>query len=49
MLRRVEDKIQIVTVFDIFEDKRLDLPMAREDVVKSAPAVGDSDNQIGLV
>ncbi|NBO21462.1 MAG: hypothetical protein EBU97_05980 [Rhodobacteraceae bacterium] len=38
LLNREDDRLQIVTVKDILEGKRLDLPMARKDAVKSAKA-----------
>ncbi len=38
LLEREDDRLQIVTVEDILAGKRLDLPMARKDAVKSAKA-----------
>ncbi len=50
-LNREDDRLQVVTVAEIFapHNKRLDLPMARADAVKSAAAVGDSDKQASLL
>src|SRR3546814_8802851 len=39
LLNREDDRIQIITVEDILAGKRLDLPMARTDAVKSATAL----------
>jgi DNA modification methylase len=51
LLNREDDRLQVVTVAEIFApmNKRLDLPMARADAVKSAAAVGDSDKQASLL
>ncbi len=51
LLNREDDRLQVVTVAEIFapHNKRLDLPMARADAVKSAAAVGDSDKQASLL
>jgi DNA modification methylase len=51
LLNREDDRLQVVTVAEIFApmNKRLDLPMARADAVKSAAAVGDSDKQGALL
>jgi DNA modification methylase len=51
LLNREDDRLQIVTVAEIFapHNKRLDLPMARADAVKSAAAVGDADKQATLL
>lgn len=38
LLNREDDRLQIITVAEIFSGKRLDLPMARKDTVKSAKA-----------
>ena len=38
MLNREDDRIQVVTVEEILAGRRLDLPMARQDAVKSAKA-----------
>ena len=48
MLNREDDRIRIVTISEILEGKRIDLPMGR-DMVKSAQAVGDSDQQQTLI
>ncbi|MGE3691190.1 MAG: DNA methyltransferase [Novosphingobium sp.] len=44
-LNREDDRIQVITVEEILGGKRLDLPMARPDAVKSAAAIGDADKQ----
>ena len=49
LLNREDDRLQVITVAELFDHpgrpaRRLDLPMARGDAVKSAPAVVD-DNQ----
>ncbi len=49
LLNREDDRLQIVTVEEILEGKRLDLPMARKDAVKSAKAIGDADQQVNLL
>jgi DNA modification methylase len=51
LLNREDDRLQVVTVAEIFapHNKRLDLPMARADAVKSAAAVGDGDKQERLL
>ncbi|MGQ0567452.1 MAG: DNA methyltransferase [Gemmobacter sp.] len=46
LLNREDDRIQVITVEDILNGAKLDLPMARSDAVKSAKAVdgiGQSD------
>ena len=48
MLNREDDRIQIVTIVEILEGKRIDLPMGR-DMAKSAQAVGDSEQQQTLI
>lgn len=48
LLNREDDRIQIVTIQELLDGKRLDLPMSRT-VVKSAEAVGDSDKQASLI
>lgn len=48
LLDRDDDRIQVITVADILDGKRLDLPMARSDAVKSAAAVNDADSQTSL-
>lgn len=42
LLNREDDRLQVITVEDILNGKKLDLPMARADVVKSAKAAEDS-------
>lgn len=51
LLNREDDRLQVITVAEIFapHNKRLDLPMARADAVKSAAAVGDADKQERLL
>ena len=49
LLNREDDRLQVVTVKELFDGKRLDLPMARADAVKSAAALGDADKQLGLI
>ena len=51
LLNREDDRLQVVTVAEMFArlNKRLDLPMARGDAVKSAAAVGDADKQGALL
>ena len=49
LLNRVDDRLQVVTVEDILAGKRLDLPMARSDAIKSAAAFGDADKQEELL
>ena len=49
LLNREDDRLQVITVAELFDHpgkpaRRLDLPMARADAVKSAPAVV-SENQ----
>lgn len=46
---REDARIQIVTAQEIIDGKRLDLPMARTDAVKSAAAIGDADKQEQLL
>jgi len=48
LLNREDDRLQVITVAEILAGKRLDLPMARTDAIKSAGAVGDSDKQESL-
>jgi DNA modification methylase len=49
LLNREDDRLQVVTVAELFQGKRLDLPMARNDAVKSAAAKGDDDRQGALL
>jgi len=48
LLDREDDRLQVITVAELFQGKRLDLPMARADAVKSAAAKGDADKQAAL-
>ncbi len=52
-LSRADDRLQVVLVAELFDypgrpAKRLDLPMARTDAVKSAAALGDAARQTAL-
>lgn len=49
LLNREDDRLQVITVAEILQGKRLDLPMARADAVKSAAAQGDADKQGSLL
>jgi len=49
LLNREDDRIQVVTIEEILDGKRLDLPMARGDAVKSAAAISAADDQISLL
>lgn len=49
LLNREIDRLQVITVAEILAGKRLDLPMARADAVKSAAALGDADKQARLL
>jgi hypothetical protein len=53
LLNREDDRLQIVLLPELFAypskpARRLDLPMARTDTLKSAAARGDGDRQMGL-
>ena len=48
LLSREDDRIKIVTIEEILDGARLDLPMGRVDIVKSATAISDKDKQISL-
>lgn len=48
LLNREDDRLQVITMAELFQGKRLDLPMARADAVKSAAAKGDADKQATL-
>lgn len=48
-MNREDDRLQVITVAEILQGKRLDLPMARVDAVKSAAAKGDDDKQAKLL
>lgn len=51
LLDREDDRLQVITIAELFapHNRRLDLPMARSDAVKSARAVGDADRQQQLL
>lgn len=49
LLNREDDRLQVITVAEILQGKRLDLPMARPDAVKSAAATSDADKQTQLL
>lgn len=53
LLARADDRLQVITVAELFDrpdrpGRRLDLPMARADAVKSAAPKPDSDKQTAL-
>ncbi|MDR2709742.1 MAG: restriction endonuclease [Burkholderiales bacterium] len=48
-LQRPYGRIQIVTVAEILDGARINLPMGRSDAVKSAEGVGDEGTQISLL
>ncbi len=49
LLNREDDRIQIITIENILEGNRIDLPMARVDIVKSAEEVVDDKRQQSLI
>ena len=54
MLEREDDRLQVITVADLFDRPnkpavRLDLPLPRNDAVKSAKAVSKDDKQGSLL
>lgn len=49
LLNREDDRIQVVTVADILDGARLNLPMARLDAVKSAKAETENQSQQTLL
>jgi hypothetical protein len=49
LLDREDDRIQVITVAEILAGQRLNLPMARADAVKSAPAQSDDGAQGALL
>ena len=49
LLNREDDRIQIVTIQELLDGARMNLPMSRIDVVKSAEAEGDQDRQQQLI
>jgi DNA modification methylase len=48
LIVREDNHIKIVTIADIFNGERLNLPMMRPDLVKSAKLLADDDRQKGL-
>ena len=48
LLMREDDRLQVVLLPELFQGKRLDLPMARADAVKAAAALGDAAKQAAL-
>ncbi|WP_133366657.1 DNA methyltransferase [Qipengyuania sediminis] len=50
LLNREDDRLQVIFVAELFapHSRRLDLPMARTDAIKSAAARGDADKQGAL-
>ena len=54
LLNREDDRLQVITVAELFDHpgrpaRRLDLPMARADAVKTAPAVmADNQGKLGI-
>lgn len=48
LLNREDDRLQVVTVEQILGGVRLDLPMARTDVLKAAASTGDGTEQPDL-
>ena len=49
MLHREDNRIQIITIQELLNGSRLNLPMSRNDIVKSSEAIGDSDKQSTLI
>ena len=54
LLDREDDRLQVITIAEILDrpgypGKRLDLPMARTDAVKSAAAISADDRQAQLL
>ena len=48
LLAREDDRLQVVLLPELFQGKRLDLPMARADAVRAAAALGDAGTQAAL-
>ena len=48
LLMREDDRLQVVLLPELFQGKRMDLPMARADAVKAAAALGDAGKQAAL-
>jgi hypothetical protein len=46
MLNRIDDRIQIVSVAELLDGKRVDLPTWRDDTLKSAKAVGPQQTSL---
>lgn len=49
MLKRLDDRIQIITIAEILDGKRMDLPMGRTDTVKEAEEAEDDERQQTLL
>ena len=49
MFDKYEDRLQVVTIAEIFAGKRLSLPLARGDTLRAAVALGDADSQVPLL
>ena len=49
LLNREDDRIQIISIEEILEGKRIELPMARVDMVKTAEEIIDDDRQQSLL
>jgi len=49
LLEREDDRLQVITVAEILSGRRLDLPMARTDAVKTAAAIEDAARQGSLL
>lgn len=49
MLHREDNRIQIITIQELLNGSRLNLPMSRNDMVKSSEAIGDSEKQNTLI
>ena len=49
LLMREDDRLQVVLLPELFQGKRLNLPMARADAVKAAAALGDEGKQGALL
>lgn len=48
-LNREDNRLQIITIDEILAGMQIDLPMGREDLVKTADEHGDADAQLNLV
>ena len=49
LLNREDDRIQIISIEEILEGKRIDLPMARVDMVKTAEEIINDERQQSLL